>query len=84
MLEFYGIGYELDGTKHIIPDPDRDLKTRTVQVEIRETVKRVIDVELPVDMKETAAEDIVCLMYDKAEVVLDGDDVVDLVEVNLV
>ena len=35
-------------------------------------------------MKETAAEDIVCLMYDKGEVVLDGDDVVDLVEVNLV
>jgi hypothetical protein len=84
MLEFYGIGYELDGAKHIIPDPDRDLKTRTVQVEIRETVKRVIDVELPVDMKETAAEDIVCLMYDKAEVVLDGDDLVDLIEVNLV
>ena len=84
MLEFYGIGYELDGTKHIIPDLDRDLKTRTVQVEIRETVKRVIDVELPVDMKETAAEDIVCLMYEKGEVVLDGDDLVDLVEVNLV
>ena len=84
MLEFHGFAYELDGRSLIIPDPDRDLKTRTVQVEIRETVKRVIDVELPVDMKETAAEDIACLMYDKAEVVLDGDDVVDLVEVNLV
>lgn len=84
MLEFHGFEYTLDGAKHIIPDPDRDLKTRTVQVEIRETVKRVIDVELPVDMKETDAEDIVCLMYDKAEVVLDGDDLVDLVEVNLV
>lgn len=84
MLEFHGIGYELESRSLIIPDPDRDLKTRTVQVEIRETVKRVIDVELPVDMKETAAEDIVCLMYDKAEVVLDGDDVVDQVEVNLV
>ena len=83
MLEFHGFEYMLDGAKHIIPDPDRDLKTKTVQVEIRETVKRVIDVELPVDMKETAAEDIVCLMYDKGEVVLDGNDVVDLVEVNL-
>ena len=83
MLEFHGFEYMLDGSKHIIPDPDRDLKTKTVQVEIRETVKRVIDVKLPVDMKETAAEDIVCLMYDKGEVVLDGDDVVDLVEVNL-
>lgn len=83
MLEFHGFEYILGGAKHIIPDPDRDLKTKTVQVEIRETVKRVIDVELPVDMKESAAEDIVCLMYDKGEVVLDGNDVVDLVEVNL-
>ena len=83
MIEFHGFEYMLDGSKHIIPDPDRDLKTRTVQVEIKETVKRVIDVELPVDMKETAAEDIVCLMYDQGEVVLDGDDVVDLVEVEL-
>ena len=81
MIEFHGFEYMLDGSKHIIPD--RDLKTKTVQVEIRETVKRVIDVELPVDMKETAAEDIVCLMYDQGEVVLDGDDVVDLVEVEL-
>ena len=83
MLNFHGFDYELDGKSHIIPDPDRDLKTRTVQVEIRETVKRVIDVELPVDMKETAAEDIVCLMYDSEEIVLDGDDVIDLVEVKL-
>ena len=83
MLEFHGFEYMLDGSKHIIPDPDRDIKTKTVQVEIKETVKRLIEVELPIDMKESAAEDIVCLMYDKGEVVLDGDDTVDLVEVNL-
>lgn len=83
MIEFHGFEYILDGSKHIIPDPDRDIKTRTVRVEIKETVKRVIDVELPIDMKETAAEDLVCLMYDRGEVVLDGDDVVDRVEVEL-
>lgn len=84
MLEFHGFEYMLDGSKRIIPEADREIRTKTVQVEIKETVKRVIDVELPIDMKETAAEDIVCLMYDRGEVVLDGDDVVDLVEVNLV
>ena len=83
MIEFHGFEYELTDRSHIIPDFDQDIKTRTVQVEIKETVKRVIDVELPFDMKESAAEDIVCLMYDKGEVVLDGDDLVDLVEVNL-
>lgn len=84
MIEFHGFEYELDDRSHIVPEPDRNLKTKTVQVEIKETVKRLIEVELPIDMKESAAEDIVCLMYDKGEVVLDGDDVVDLVEVNLV
>ena len=84
MIEFHGFEYELDSRSHIVPEADRGIRTKTVQVEIKETVKRVIDVELPVDMKETAAEDIVCLMYDKAEVVLDGDDLVDQVEVNLV
>lgn len=84
MLEFHGFEYELDSRSHIAPETDRGIRTKTVQVEIKETVKRVIDVELPIDMKETAAEDIVCLMYDNAEVVLDGDDLVDLVEVELV
>lgn len=83
MLEFHGFEYELESRSHIAPAADRGIRTKTVQVEIKETVKRVIDVELPIDMKETAAEDIVCLMYDKAEVVLDGDDLVDQVEVEL-
>lgn len=83
MLEFHGFEYELESRFHIVPESDRSIRTKTVQVEIKETVKRLIDVELPVDMKETAAEDLVCLMYDRGEVVLDGDDVVDRVEVEL-
>ena len=42
MIEFHGFEYELDGRSHIIPEPDRNLKTKTVQVEIKETLSRLI------------------------------------------
>ena len=84
MIEFHGFEYELDGRSHIVPEPDRNLKTKTVQVEIKETVKRLIEVELPIDMKDEAAEDIVSLMYDQSCIIIDGDDIVCDVDVELV
>lgn len=81
MLEFHGFEYELVDRRHV--KPDCDVRTRTVQVEIKETQRRVIDVELPIDMKDTAAEDIVALMYDREDIVIDGDDIVFEAEVNL-
>ena len=84
MIEFHGFEYELDGRSHIVPEPDRNLKTKTVQVEIKETVKRLIEVELPIDMKDEAAEDIVSLMYDQSYIIIDGDDIVCDVDVELV
>ena len=81
MLEFHGFEYEL--TQGNIVKPDRDVQTRTVQVEVKETQRRVIDVELPIDMKETAAEDLVALMYDCGEIYLNSEDRVVDAEVNL-
>ena len=81
MLEFHGFEYELVDRNHV--QPDRDIRTRTVQVELKETMRRVIEVELPIDMKEQAAEDLVAIMYDRGEIVIDGDDLVCDVEVNL-
>ena len=81
MLEFHGFDYELIHGNQV--KPDRDVQTRTVQVEVKETQRRVIDVELPIDMKETAAEDLVALMYDRGEIYLNSEDHVVDAEVNL-
>lgn len=81
MLEFHGFEYELVDRNHV--QPDRDVQTRTVQVELKETHRRVIDVELPIDMKEQAAEDIVALMYDRGEIFTTSEDQVLSAEVNL-
>lgn len=81
MLEFHGFEYELIHGN--IVKPDRDVQTRTVQVEVKETQRRVIDVELPIDMKDMAAEDIVALMYDRGEIFMTTDDQVVDAEVNL-
>lgn len=81
MLEFHGFEYEL--MQGNIVKPDRDVQTRTVQVEVKETQRRVIDVELPIDMKEAAAEDLVALMYDRGEIYLNSEDLVINAEVNL-
>ena len=81
MIEFHGFEYELVDKNHIVPD--RDVRTRTVQVEIKETSRRVINVELPIDMKDTAAEDIAAIMYDRCEIFIDTEDHVVNAEVNL-
>ena len=81
MIEFHGFEYELVDRNHIVPD--RDVRTRTVQVEIKETSRRVINVELPIDMKDLAAEDIAAIMYDRGEIFIDTEDHVVNAEVNL-
>lgn len=81
MLEFHGYEYDLVDRNHIILN--LDIRTKTVQVEIEETLRRVIEVELPIDTRDTDAEEIVAKMYDRSEIVIDGDDVVSNVEVDL-
>lgn len=81
MLEFHGFEYELIHGNQV--KPDRDVQSRTVQVELKETHRRVVDVELPLDMKDTAAEDIVVLMYDRDEIFTTSEDQVLSAEVNL-
>ena len=43
----------------------------------------MINVELPIDMKDTAAEDIAAIMYDRGEIFIDAEDHVVNAEVNL-
>ena len=81
MLEFHGYEYDLIDRHHI--RPHRDVITKTVQVEIEETVRRVIEVELPIETNDMLAEDIVAKMYDHGDIIIDGDDLVSNVEVNL-
>ena len=81
MLEFQGLEYELVDRHHV--QPAQDVRTRTVQIEVKETLRRVIEINVPFDMKEEAAEDIVALMYDQSYIIIDGDDIVDNAEVNL-
>lgn len=81
MLEFHGYEYDLVDRNHI--RPYRDVITKTVQVEIEETVRRVIEVELPIETNDMLAEDIVAKMYDHGDIIIDGNDVVSNVEVNL-
>ena len=81
MLEFHGYEYDLVDRSHI--RPTQEIRTKTVQVEIEETVRRIIEVELPIDTRDTDAEEIVAKMYDRSEIVIDGDDVVSNVEVDL-
>ena len=81
MLEFHGYEYDLVDRNHI--RPYRDVITKTVQVEIEETVRRVIEVELPIETNDMLAEDIVAKMYDHGDIIIDGDDIVSNVEVNL-
>ena len=81
MLEFHRFEYELIHGNQV--KPDRDVQTRTVQVELKETHRRVIDVELPLETNETVAENIVAKMYDRGDIIIDGDDAVSNVEVNL-
>lgn len=81
MLEFHGFEYELVDRNHI--RSTQEIRTKTVQVEIEETVRRVIEVELSIETNDMLAEDIVAKMYDHGDIIIDGDDVVSNVEVNL-
>lgn len=81
MLEFHGYEYNLADRSHI--RPTQEIRTKTVQVEIEETVRRVIEVELPIETNDMLAEDIVAKMYDHGDIIIDGNDVVSNVEVNL-
>lgn len=81
MIEFHGYEYNLSDRSHI--RPTQEIRTKTVQVEIEETVRRVIEVELPIETNDMLAEDIVAKMYDHGDIIIDGNDVVSNVEVNL-
>lgn len=82
MVEFDGHVYEVgSGGKAV--ELNGQVARRTVSVTVRETMKRVIEVEIPDDMSDELATDVVAELYDKGDFYLDGDDTVDNVEFEL-
>ena len=82
MVEFDGHVYEVgSGGKTV--ELNSQVARRTVSVTVRETMKRVIEVEIPDDMSDDLATDVVAELYDKGDFYLDGDDIVDDVKFEL-
>lgn len=82
MIELHGHTYEIgSGGKTVELNDVSD--TRTVSVTVRETMKRVIEVEIPDDMSDESATEVVAELYDRGDFYLDGDDTVDNVEFEL-
>lgn len=82
MVEFDGHVYEIvSGGKTV--ELNSGVAKRTVSVTVRETMKRVIEVEIPDDMSDELATDVVAELYDRGDFYLDGDDTVDNVDFEL-
>lgn len=76
MIEFDGHVYEIgSGGKTV--ELNSEVAKRTVSVTVRETMKRVIEVEIPEGMSDELATDVVAELYDKGDFYLDGDDFVE-------
>lgn len=82
MLEYVEHVYEMGSSGKSVELNDNVAK-RTVSVTVRETMKRVIEVEIPDNMNDDFATDVVAELYDKGDFYLDGDDIVDNLEIVL-
>lgn len=82
MIELHGHTYEIGSSGKTVELNDV-ADTRTVSVTVRETMKRVIEVEIPDDMSDELATDVVAELYDKGDFYLDGDDFVEDVTFDL-
>lgn len=82
MVEFDGHVYEMGSSGKTVELNDVSAK-RTVSVTVRETMKRVIEVEIPDDMSDELATDVVAELYNRGDFYLDGDDTVDDVDFSL-
>ena len=82
MIELHGHTYEIgSGGKTV--ELNSEVAKRTVSVTVRETMKRIIEVEIPDDMSDESATEVVAELYDRGDFYLDGDDTVDNVEFEL-
>ena len=82
MIELHGHTYEI-GSGGKTAELNSEVAKRTVSVTVRETMKRVIEVEIPDDMSDESATEVVAELYDRGDFYLDGDDTVDNVEFEL-
>lgn len=82
MIEMNGHTYEIgSGGKTV--ELNSEVAKRTVSVTVRETMKRVIEVEIPDDVSDELATEVVAELYDRGDFYLDGDDTVDNVDFEL-
>lgn len=82
MLEYGEHVYEMGSSGKSVELNDNVAK-RAVSVTVRETMKRVIEVEIPDDMSDESATEVVAELYDRGDFYLDGDDTVDNVDFEL-
>lgn len=82
MLEYDEHVYEMDSSGKSVELNDNVAK-RTVSVAVLETMKRVIEVEIPDNMNDDFATDVVAELYDRGDFYLDGDDTVANVDFEL-
>lgn len=81
MLEYDDYSFEMPNHKFV--QLNGDVAKRTVEVTVLETVKRVIEVEIPDNYKDEFATDVAFELYSHGHFYLDGDDTVDNVEFEL-
>lgn len=75
--------YMIDGNGKNVTIEDYNGSVKTVQVEVTEILKRVIDVEIPDDAPDSLAVEVVGELYDYQDFYLDGEDLTDSAEIEL-
>lgn len=75
-----GKEYSMDGGKRVLLEEQAD---RIVEVKVTETLERIIEVELPLNAKDSDAIEIVGELYERQDFYLDGDDLSGDAEIEL-
>lgn len=75
-----GKEYSMDGSKRVLLEEQAD---RIVEVKVTETLERIIEVELPLNAKDSDAIEIVGELYERQDFYLDGDDLSGDAEIEL-
>ena len=75
-----GKEYSMDGGKRVLLEEQAD---RIVEVKVTETLERIIEVELPLNARDSDAIEIVGELYERQDFYLDGDDLSGDAEIEL-
>lgn len=76
-----GKEYSMDGSKRVSLDSEQ--ADRSVEVKVTETLERIIEVELPLNARDSDAIEIVGELYERQDFYLDADDLTGEAEIEL-